>query len=138
MATTKIDSPDPRRPLRLWPGVVFAGLLLFARFGLPALMPAIGSLGVVYAIVGALAIILWWLFFSRAPWSERLGALVLMAAAVFLTSRGVHESISNGMMGMMLPILSIPVMSVALVAALLIIAIFFVTLQAAMVGFSES
>ena len=120
MATTKIDSPDPRRPIRLWPGVVFAGLLLFARFVLPVVMPAVGSLGVVYAIVGGLAIILWWLFFSRAPWSERLGALVLMAAAVFLTSRGVDESIANGMMGMMLPILSIPVMSVALVAALLV------------------
>jgi hypothetical protein len=39
-----------------------------------------------------------------------------MAGALLATSRVVHESIANGMMGMMLPIYAIPVLSVALVA----------------------
>ena len=38
---------------------------------------------------------LWWLFFSRAPWSERLGAIVLMVVAVFATQPFVHESIAG-------------------------------------------
>ena len=61
-------------------------------------------------------VILWWLFFSRAAWSERLGAIVLMVVAVAVTSRLVHESIANGMMGFMLFIYAVPVLSLALVA----------------------
>ena len=51
------------------------------------------------AVVGGLLILLWWLFFSRAPWSERLGVTVLMIVALFATSRLVHESIAGGAMG---------------------------------------
>ena len=40
-----------------------------------------------------------------------------MVAAVFATWRIVHESIANGMMGMMLPIFATPVRAVALVAS---------------------
>ena len=67
-------------------------------------------------LVGGLAVVVWWLFFSRAPWSERVGAIVLMIVALFATSRIVHESIANGMMGMMFPIYAIPVLSLAFVA----------------------
>ena len=59
----------------------------------------------------------WWLFFSRAPWAERVGAIVLMVVAVVATKRIVHPSIAGGMMGMMLPVFAIPVLSLALVAA---------------------
>jgi outer membrane protein assembly factor BamB len=59
----------------------------------------------------------WWLFFSRAPWSERVGAIVLMVGGVAATSQVVHESIANGMQGMMLPIFAVPVLSLALVAS---------------------
>jgi outer membrane protein assembly factor BamB len=58
----------------------------------------------------------WWLFFSRAPWIERAGAIVLMIVALLATSRLVHKSIANGMMGMMLPIHAVSVLSLALVA----------------------
>jgi hypothetical protein len=67
-------------------------------------------------LLGALGIGLWWLFFSRAPWTERLGAIALMIVALFATSRLVHQSIANGMMGMMLPVYAIPVLGLALVA----------------------
>ena len=66
-------------------------------------------------IVGGLAVVVWWLFFSRAPWSERLGAVVLMIVALVATSRIVHESIATGAMGMLFPILAIPVLSLAFV-----------------------
>ena len=72
--------------------------------------------GVIGGLVGGLAVVVWWLFFSRAPWSERLGAVVLMIVALFATSRIVHESIATGAMGMLFPVLAIPVLSLAFVA----------------------
>ena len=68
------------------------------------------------ALLGALAIVVWWVFFSRAPWSERWGAIVLMIVALVATSRLVHESIATGMMGMMFLVYAIPVLSLAFVA----------------------
>jgi hypothetical protein len=37
-----------------------------------------GLLGMISGLGGALAVLVWWAFFSRAPWAERLGAIVLM------------------------------------------------------------
>jgi len=111
-----------RTPLRLWPGVVLAIVLVIARYVVPRVagdaeiysMPVaiVGILGGVWCTV---AIVVWWLLFSRAPWSERLGAVILMAVALFATSRLVHESIAGGMMGWLLYIYSIPLLGVALV-----------------------
>jgi outer membrane protein assembly factor BamB len=55
------------------------------------------------------------MFFSRAAWSERLGALVLIVVALVATARLVHPSIANGMMGLMLVLYALPVLSLALV-----------------------
>jgi outer membrane protein assembly factor BamB len=63
-----------------------------------------------------LVILLWWLFFSRAPWGERVGALVLMVVGLAVTSRVVHVSISNAAMGFMLYVYAIPTLCLALVA----------------------
>jgi outer membrane protein assembly factor BamB len=60
---------------------------------------------------------LWWLFFSRAPWADRLGAVVVMAIAVLATSRIVHKSIATGAMGMLFYIYAIPTASLALVVS---------------------
>jgi outer membrane protein assembly factor BamB len=68
------------------------------------------------ALACGLAVFVWWLFFSRAPWVERVGAVVLMVVAVIATKRVVHPSIAGGMMGMMLPVYAIPALSLALVA----------------------
>ena len=106
------NSSTPRKPLRLWPGVAAAVLLVLVSLGLTVVFPD----GVLGALVAALVILVWWVFFSRAPWSERVGAVVLMIVALAATSRIVHESIRGGMMGMMLPIYAIPILSVALVA----------------------
>jgi outer membrane protein assembly factor BamB len=96
--------------------VVILTLLLLVRFGLPIVVPETMMIAIIGEFVGGLAIVVWWMFFSRAPWSERVGALVLMVVALFATSRIVHESIRNGMMGIMLIAYSIPVLSFALVA----------------------
>ena len=117
MSVEKIDALTSRKPLRLWPGVVAAVLLLLARFGLPRVFPEQAIYGILGAVVAGLLILVWWLFFSRAPWSERIGAVVLMVVAVYGTQYIVHESISGGLMGRMLPLLlGIPFMNLALVA----------------------
>jgi len=116
MTTAPSAAPVPRKPLRLWPGVVAAVLLCLVRYVSPFIFPEAGAIAIIGGILGALAIVVWWLFFSRAPWLERLGALVLMIVAPILMLRIVHESIATGMMGMLLPLYSVPAMSVALVA----------------------
>src|SRR5437667_234032 len=115
MTTAQTDKPAPRKPLRLWPGVVAAALLLLVRFVAPIVVPETMMLGVLGGLVGALVIVVWWLFFSRAPWVERVSAIVLMIAAAFATSRIIHKPIAGGMMGMMFPIYAIPILSLALV-----------------------
>jgi outer membrane protein assembly factor BamB len=115
MPIAQTDEPTPRKPLRLWPGVVAAGLLCLVRFVVPIVVPAVGAFGILGGLLGALAIVVWWAFFSRAPWVERWGAVVLMIVAMVATRLIVDASIANGMMGMMFPIYAIPVVSVALV-----------------------
>ena len=115
MTAAQTDEPTPRKPLRLWPGVAAVALLWLARFVVPAVVPEAILFGFFGGAFFALIVLVWWLFFSRAPWSERLGALVLMVLGLLATSRLVHESIANGMMGMMLPIFAVPVLCLALV-----------------------
>ena len=83
-----------RKPLRVWPGVVAVALQWLARFGIKAVVP--GFKGFAWSaeggIIGALAVVVWWLFFSRAAWAERLGAILLMIAAIGATWILKHES----------------------------------------------
>jgi outer membrane protein assembly factor BamB len=105
-------------PLRLWPGAIAAVLLVLLRFVVPAVMVVNGALvGLFGAIVCAALILVWWLFFSRAPWLERLGAIAFGALALTATSYVVHESISNGLMRRMLPVFAVPILCLALVVA---------------------
>ena len=110
------------QPLRLLPGVILAILLVAIRYGLAAVAPEATVADIplmVVAILGgvvlAAAIVIWWLFFSRAPWPERIGAVVLMILAVFVTRLVVHESIRGGHMGMMPILYGVPVLGLALV-----------------------
>lgn len=119
MTIAQTEEPTLRKPLRLWPGVVLVILQWLVRFVLPVVVPETMMYAVLGGLAGGVAIVVWWVFFSRAPWSERLGAVALMIAALFATLRipGIlHESIAAGAMGMLFPILAIPVLSLALVA----------------------
>jgi outer membrane protein assembly factor BamB len=111
-----ISPAPPARPLRLWPGVALAVLLLLVKLVVPLIAPQATPLGVLAGPVLTLAIAIWWLFFSRAPWSERLGAVLLIAVAMVLTFRFLHVSIRTGMMGYMFAVYGAPVMALALVA----------------------
>jgi outer membrane protein assembly factor BamB len=82
-----------RKPLRLWPGVVAVVVLFVARFGVKAVVPGFRgfALGMQWALAAALAVIVWWVFFSRARWSERAGILLLMivgAAGTWVVRHG--------------------------------------------------
>ena len=116
MTIPQTDDSTPQRSLRLWPGIVAAVLVCLVRFVIPLIVPETFLFGMIGGLVGGLAIIVWWLFFSRAPWSERVGAIVLMVVALFATRPVLHKSIATGGMGMLFFILAIPVLSIALVA----------------------
>src|SRR4029079_1944232 len=115
MSIAQTYEPTSRKPLRLWPGVAVALLLPVVRFGLPIAIPEAIPIAMIGSVFGALAIIVWWLFFSRAPWAERLGAIILMIVGLLVTSRLVHASIAGGAMGALLYVLAIPVLALALV-----------------------
>jgi outer membrane protein assembly factor BamB len=89
-------------------------LLLLGRL-VPIVLPETLIFGILASMVGALVVIVWWAFFSRAPRSERWGAIVLMIIALVATSRIIDKSIATGMMGFMFVGYSIPVLSLAFV-----------------------
>ena len=110
-----VEAKEPQKPLRLWPGVVIVLLQWVARFGAATLSPDFTAYGVLAGVVGGLALIGWWLFFSRAGWYERLGVLVLMIAAMAATWPFLDVSISTGAMGFLFPMLAMPGLCLAFV-----------------------
>ena len=105
-----------RKPLRLWPAVVIAIIQLIVMIGAPIVAPDTGPIGMLAGVGGALAIVLWWVLFSRARWFERVGAIVLMVVAVFAARAVAHESIVGAGQGMMIYFLPTPYLALALVA----------------------
>ena len=104
------------KPVRLWPGVVIVLLQWLARFVLPVIVPEAQVFGVLGGVLGGLLLVLWWVFFSRAAWVDRLGAIVVAAAAQFAVVPFLDASIARGAQGMLLVILATPVLSLAFVA----------------------
>ncbi|MCK5470292.1 MAG: hypothetical protein KAI99_17335, partial [Cyclobacteriaceae bacterium] len=111
----KTAEPIQQKPLRLWPGIVLVILQWLVWFGIPIVVPGAVAFGVFGGLLGGLAIVVWWAFFSRAPRIDRWGALVLMIVSLFVTSRFIHVSIATGGQGMMFIIFAIPVLSLAFV-----------------------
>ncbi len=108
MTTAQPVEPAPRKPLRLWPGVLAAAVIVAARSVAPLVMSDATGVEVMGPLAGTLLVVLWWIFFSRAPWSERLLALPMMIAATLATRLVVHPSIAGGFMGLMLFIWAVP------------------------------
>ena len=103
--------------LRLWPGALLAVLLLFFAFVRPLLIPDAGLVFILAPLALGVLILVWWLFFSRAPWTDRLLAIAVMAAAGYASMFVVHPSIRGGYMGRMVPFFfAIPFLPVAIVA----------------------
>jgi hypothetical protein len=104
----------PRKPIRLWPGVAIVAIIVLTRF-IGLFVPEGGMVGFLASAAGGVLILLWWLLFSRAPWTERIGAMLLIAVAAFLTRFALHPSITGGAMGYLgfvLLIVSVPPMLV--------------------------
>jgi len=123
MTVNHTNALSSRKPLRLWPAVVIVIVQWVVAYGVPLIAPdaevfslPLGMLAVLGGALGGLAIVIWWLFFSRALWYERVGAIILMIVAVPATKLIVHESIAKAGMGMLLYFSSIPYMSLAFVA----------------------
>jgi outer membrane protein assembly factor BamB len=111
------NEPTPRKPLRLWPGVAVAALLVLIGYVVPLFNPAYAGYGMMGAALLGLIIILWWLLLSRARWYERLAAVPLMILGAYVVHNYVvHPSIAGGAQGYLTYILAIPTLSVALVA----------------------
>ena len=115
MTTTQAVEPASMKPIRYLPGIVAAVLFCLARFVLPLVAPDAGVIGFIAALVLAIAIFVWWAFFSRAPKVERWGGLMLMIGASAVARLFIDKSIATGMMGMMFAISSIQVLSLVLV-----------------------
>ncbi|HJR08118.1 MAG TPA: PQQ-binding-like beta-propeller repeat protein [Pyrinomonadaceae bacterium] len=120
MTIAQTDQTPSQKPLRLWPGVVIVVLQLLSMFVLPVVVPEALIYGMLGGAACTLLILVWWVFFSRARWSERLGVILLMSVAIFVTRFVVHESIAGAGMKMMFPVFGLISASIALVIGLLI------------------
>ena len=72
-------------------------------FGLGTALVAVAG-GLLFAV----AILVWWMFFSRAPWSERFVVLAAMVVAMFGIAPFTDISLQNGLMGRMLYVYAFP------------------------------
>jgi outer membrane protein assembly factor BamB len=104
------------KPLRLWPGVVIVVLQLTAIY-LPGLI-APATFFMFYAMMGAftlgtLLLVIWWLFFSRARWLDRIGGLLLLVLA-----HGTAFALADPSAQMGALMLGIPLLCAAFVASL--------------------
>ena len=97
IANAQTNELAPRKPLRLWPGVVIVALSLLARFVVPEVFPEAIIGGMMIGIFGgALATLIWWLFFSRAAWFDRLAAVGLMIVGLFGTRYILQRGSARG------------------------------------------
>jgi len=94
MSTTVTGPAASRKPIRLWPGLIALAALLLARFGVKAVIPGFEGfrLSMLWGFGGVGLVLLWWLFFSRARWVERLGGLALIGIALFGAWQLRHET----------------------------------------------
>lgn len=113
-----------KKPLRLWPGVALVVFQGCAAYVVPWLFPdteiagmPLGMLGLFASIAAGLGVLIWWLFFSQARWSERLAGVAFIVIAVAATRAVAHPSIQGAGMGFLLYVGTVPAWSLALVIA---------------------
>jgi outer membrane protein assembly factor BamB len=104
------------KPIRLWPGIAVALIQVL----LIVIAPLVSADGTMIALLGgaicSLLLIIWWMFFSRAPWLERIAAMALIAAAVYVAKFTVDLSVAGAGQGFLVYILGLQPMMLALVA----------------------
>src|SRR5262245_19162359 len=83
-----VNAVPARRLLRLWPGIAIVALVWLTRVAAP--LAGVSPwpeflLRVVGGFAGALAVLIWWLGFSRASWLERVGVIGVIIAVLAVT-----------------------------------------------------
>src|SRR5688572_2329985 len=104
------------KPLRLWPGVAIAVVQVLVMVIAPIVSFEGGMLAMLGGALGAVLLVLWWLFFSRAPWLERIAAMLIVIAGVVLSTYLVHLSIAGAGQGFLVYILGLQPLMLGLVA----------------------
>jgi outer membrane protein assembly factor BamB len=108
-------NPTRQRPLRIWPGIAIVLLQWLARFGVPFVVPEATAFRAVGAVLGGLAVVVWWACFSRARGFDRWSGVVFLVVAPVMTWCFSHESIAYGGMGMLFVIYATPPLCLAFV-----------------------
>ena len=83
-----VTADATRHPVRLWPGIAIVALVWLTRVAAPLVGVSPWTefmLRVLGGFVGALAILIWWLGFSRTSWLERVGVIGAIVAVVAAT-----------------------------------------------------
>ena len=117
MDTMQAPFPSARKPIRLWPGVAIVAIQWILRFIVPAVYADGILIGLLGAMAGGLLILLWWLFFSRAPWLDRLVGLAAIIGSFGLIKPLLDISMATGAQGMLFIVLAVPFVSMAFVLA---------------------
>jgi hypothetical protein len=125
-AAPNVEVPRPaqtKKRLRIWPAALLLLLMLGAKLAQSVLLqqsaPSFSLFMVLVfgPVVCCGAIALWWLFFSRAGWSDRIlglvGTVALGVAALFLGDRSMH--------GMPFMVYAVPNAVIAFTAVLLVL-----------------
>lgn len=113
--SAKIDESAEQRLLRLWPGVTLVILQLLGMYVVPVVEPDATMYGIMGGLGCGLLVGVWWMFFSRALWLDRLVAAVVTIAAMGVVPTYVHESIKTGAMGALYYISVMPLLSLVFV-----------------------
>ena len=99
-----------RGPLRLWPGIAIVTLVWLSRVAAPAVGMSAGT-EFMFRVLGgfacALAVVIWWVGFSRASWLERAGVVAVIVAALAATLAFGHPSMLVWVLWYAAPVLSL-------------------------------
>lgn len=101
--------------LRLWPGILFAIIIVIARFIIPPSSNEILLVSIFSGLIFSLLTIIWWAFFSKALKSERLIGSLLFVGVPILAFMLLDKSIATGGQGTMYFMYSLPIASVTFV-----------------------
>ncbi len=97
--------------LRLWPGIIIVILQLLIRIGIPIIIPSTVPMIFMISPLSWLAIMVWWLFFSRADRSQKWISFAVIIISLILTIITIHKSLR------LLPLIAyiIPTYSIAII-----------------------
>ncbi len=106
-----------KKPVKLLPGLIIVIIQWLLRFVIPMFFHGdiITQLAVIGGLFCGIVLLIWWVFFSRVKWFERIEAVVLMIAAIVITSLFLDKSITTSMMGLMFPVYSVPIICLAFI-----------------------